>query len=220
MRTLLLLVILLLSPSIAHAGYCLGDDEREGEMKKLEVYAKTGKTSEPLGALILTCTAKWLGESKPAVAEAFRKRSLAACTKIAAFRGTGYWSVVEECQDFLIENQITKVGTTDVVARIMARPASPWDEKRSLRTLASSKDPRAHDHIVAKRRATLAKLGKAKLVGWKADAFQQYALDAIAALELVGVAGDIALLEQLVTYARDAKVAEAAKPVRAALAVR
>jgi hypothetical protein len=137
----------------------------------------------------------------------------AACTRIAPLKAGYAGDLVDACVDFLVEDGTVKAGTTDLVAKLLARPAGPWDQP-NLRVLGASKDPRARAHVAEKLRDAFAKVGKLKLAGWKRNAWVNYRLDAFAALEHVGTTADLTLIDEVAAASKEPKVVAAAKRAR------
>lgn len=210
------LLVLLAIATEAHAGYCLSEEERADETKKLELFARAPSKVEPNELPMLRCVTRGSAYATPKTATAYEKRALAACTKIAAMtsRESRVATTIDECSDFVVAHGVTTAGKTDLVAKLMTRPAGPLDVA-PFEALAGSGDPRVHAFIIDKLEAALAKVGSRKLLGWKRDAWRDYRIAALHALQKVGTKDDVALVDNVLASAgNERRVVEAGNAAR------
>ena len=217
LRSVLVLVAM---STAAHAGYCLSEEEREEETKKLELFARSPDTLDDNEVPMLECVTRGSADARPKTAQAYEKRALAACTKIAAMRDRKdrmAGALISSCGDFAVAHGVTTAGKVDLVAKILARPAD-WFQDPGFEALAGSGDARARPFVVDKLTAALAKVGAKKMLGWRRDAWRDYRLAALHALAKVGTKDDVALVDKVIaTAGKERKVLEAAKVTRDAL---
>lgn len=203
------LTLLLAGP--AHAGVCLDEEEIEGYVKELERYAKGG--AEPQGY--------WPLCVHPG--DKLASRVAKACAKVVARHGAAKTSpgTSRECVRWLLSNGETAVGSTDLVAAMMAGSWGLLDEvSGNVAALAASKDARVRGFVADKLREHLAAAQAKPLRGWKAKSWLKWQLSGLAALRQLGDVSDVALIDELVAASKDKQVRKAAERAKQDIAAR
>ncbi len=231
----LVTAIVVLTPHLAHAGYCLDDSERTDYLKALTKVAGGNRDKATLGtAGNLWCIIHGPSGDHDATPAEVVKRTTAvssACTKVIAGHdkqkagdpeieeSLGY--LVDECTTHLVANAVTTIGSHDLFADLASKKYN-WHDAPPYAVIATSGDARARLFVLDQFRAAIAAVGTKKLVGWQAKAWQDHRIGALDAIAKVGTADDVAFVDEVVaaTPAKDKKVLAAAKQARDAAQAR
>jgi len=209
-----LLTIVLLLGGVARAGEFCGGLDGPGAVRELQRYA-AGKG----GAVNPECFRQSYGDKLPAAVSA---QIRAACTQAVqlppAKRGADLdaWCVLE-----VLGGGSARAGERDLVGELVAKPWA-WDGWAPYAALAATGDPRVRPFVLAelaKHRETWRK--KKLRAGWAKDTWRSHELAVLAALEQVGTADDVPLVDEIERdEPKDKRVAAAADRARAAAGAR
>ena len=209
-----LLWVALFLGGVAHAGEFCGGLDGPGAMRELQRYAagKGGMVNE-------RCFTQSYGEKLPDAVEAQIRAACAQAVQLPAAKRSSdldSWCMLE-----VLASGSARAGDRDLVGELIAKPWA-WDRSAPYRALAASGDARARPFVLAefaKHRETWRK--KKLHAGWAKDAWRSHELSVLAALEKVGTAEDVPLVDEIERdEPKDKGVAAAAGRARAAAAAR
>ena len=233
-------VLALLAPTLAHAGYCIDSTEqKDPETALLKVASgKRDKDVVLTASGGLWCIINGPGDDNTPTTAKVRDKRIAlvtkACSKIIPARDKAkkeaaadvedaMAALARDCARHLVQNAVPVLGDHDLFADVTGGKYS-WYEPPPYEIVATSRDARARLFVLERFRAAIAEVGTQKLKGWKITVWHKHRLDALAALEKVATADDVAFLDEVIaaTPGKDKKenkvVAAAQRAREAALA--
>lgn len=209
-----LLWVALFLGGVAHAGEFCGGLDGPGAVRELQRYA-AGK-----GGMVNTqCFTQSYGDKLPGAVQAQIRTACAQAVQLPAAKRSSdldSWCVLE-----VLASGSARAGDRDLVGELVAKPWA-WDGWAPYAALAASGDARARPFVLAefaKHRETWRK--KKLRAGWAKDTWRSHELAVLAALEKVGTAEDVPLVDEIERdEPRDKRVAAAAGRARSAAVAR
>jgi hypothetical protein len=154
--------------------------------------------------------------------EAVGAQILAACTRAVGLPPAKRSSDLDSwCGLTVLSGGTARVGDRDLVGELIAKRWG-WDGWAPYAALAASGDPRVRPFVLAELARHRETWRRKKLrAAWAKDTWRSHEIAALAALERVGIAEDVPVIDEIAAdEPKDARLAAAARRARDAASAR